>query len=176
VTALPKPPHRGPKPKRAIARRGSPRTAGLKLWRKTEELCDDLFSLYVRVRDGNRCRLCRSTFAPQCAHLISRRYKQCRHLGENAWTLCGTCHPRYTHDPLGWDDLVGVRVGLAEWARRKAAAQITCKPDYSTMAIPLRLLLLREVKTNGDYGLGLQVEKIQARYDALIGGGRGLVR
>ncbi len=146
-----------------------------------ERLCDDTFSLYVRVRDLNRCRLCgadgRHRVATQCAHLISRTYAQCRILGENAWCLCSACHRRYTSRPLEWDALVEAAVGVVEWSRRKSLAQVTTRLDYSSARLPLLYVLREEVRTKTACGLDEQLAKIEARHATFEGRVRdGLVR
>lgn len=168
MTAIPKPARRGPKPRRPIARsRGWGRAAALKAWRSEKKLADDTFALYIRVRDGNRCRLCRSNLFTQCAHLISRRYESCRIDETNAWCLCRTCHKRYTEDPLGWDGLMETTFGVVEWAKRKRDAQVPTRIDYSAARIPLLQMLLREVKARGGAGgLEAQVERIIERHGA----------
>lgn len=173
---LPKPEKRGPKPRKPIRRtkpRRPARMAGLFLWRQRQKLCDDLFSLYVRIRDGNKCRLCESTFRVQCMHLISRRYFGCRHLPENGWAGCARCHRRYTSDPLGWDALCEAAVGPVEWAKRKAEAQIPARPDYSLMMHALHRLLAEQIKEAGAFGLEPQIEAIYRRME---GANDGLIR
>jgi hypothetical protein len=163
MTALPKPVRRGPKPPRRIRRTKRPNP--FKEYLSLEKLCDDTFALIVRIRGANRCKLCRRGGDTQCAHLISRRYHQCRHNFDNAWCLCRSCHARWTHDPLGWDDLMERTFGAVEWGRRKQLAQVQTRPDYSAMRLPLRLLLLAEANAAGDYGLDAQVEKLLLRHD-----------
>lgn len=166
--ALPKPPRRGPKPRRPI-RRGKGINP-FKRYGKLLALCDDTFSLYIRLRDRNCCRLCgddgQRGAATQCAHLISRRYHGRRWSSENAWCLCSRCHDRWTHDPLGWDDLMEASLGVVEWAKQKREAQPISKAtahQLSQMRLPL-LLLVREQARKGMFGLDAQVEKIEARH------------
>lgn len=180
---LPKPPRRGPKPPKPIRRRG-PRRGRFNPfaeYRKLEKLCDDTYALIIRLRGGNRCKLCGTNSQTQCAHLISRRYHAVRHALDpaNAWCLCARCHARWTNDPLGWDDLMERTFGPVEWARRKAMARVPCRPDYSLMRVPLRLLLVAEM-AGGTHGLDAQVDKILARHeeyerraDGLLGENRG---
>lgn len=93
---LPKPPKRPRKPRRPI-RRKSKRKAKL-------HDADKLFSEYIRGRDGWACRRCGSPYSPQCAHILSRRYRSVRWSPENAVCLCQKCHMKFTHDPLAWED------------------------------------------------------------------------
>jgi 5-methylcytosine-specific restriction endonuclease McrA len=168
VTAFPKPPRRGPKPRRPIPRRSGrgKRFNPFAEYNRLEKLCDDTYALIIRLRGFNRCKLCGTNSNTQCAHLISRRYHAVRHAldPQNAWCLCARCHTRWTHDPLGWDELMERTFGVAEWARRKAQARVPCRPDYSLMRVPLRLLLVATA-ANGTYGLDAQVEKVLRRHD-----------
>jgi hypothetical protein len=93
---IPKPAKRGKKPKRPI-RRKAKRKAKL-------HDADKLFSQYIRGRDGWACVRCLSPYSPQCAHLVSRRYRATRWVPENATTLCQKCHMRFTHNPIAFED------------------------------------------------------------------------
>lgn len=165
MISLPKPERRGPKSRRPIPprRSGRRRFNPFAAHHKLEKLCDDTFALVVRLRAGNRCKLCGSDYMTQCAHLVSRRYKSLRHSFDNAWCLCLSCHKRWTEDPLGWDDLVERAVGIVEWQRRKFEARVPCRPDYSLMRTPLRLLLVGQA-INGAFGLDGQIERILSRH------------
>lgn len=168
MTAIPKPARRGPKPTRPIPRRrkGPKKFNPFAAHHALEKLCDDTFALFIRVRGKNRCQLCGANRGTQCAHLISRRYKQSRHLSANAMCLCMACHKRWTEDPLGWDDLMERMLGPVEWAQRKADARVPTRPDYSLMRIPLRLLLLEEIRQRGTtFGLDAQVEALLLRHE-----------
>jgi hypothetical protein len=68
---------------------------------------DRLFSLLIRTRDDWTCRACgKPNQAPQCAHIVSRRYRATRWLAVNAVCLCAGCHISYTYDPIAWEDWV----------------------------------------------------------------------
>lgn len=64
--------------------------------------CDTLFSKIVRSRGF--CENCGATDNLQCAHGISRRYRNIRWAEDNAFCLCASCHVFYTHRPLEWED------------------------------------------------------------------------
>lgn len=66
---------------------------------------DELFARFIRERDGH-CQACGSTEYLQCAHIISRSYKAIRTHRMNAVALCRSCHVRFTHRPLEWEDFV----------------------------------------------------------------------
>jgi len=93
---LDKPPKRGRKAKRPI-RRKAKRKAKL-------HDADKWFSQWIRGRDGWACVRCGSPYRPQCAHLVSRRYRATRWNPQNATTLCSRCHVKFTWDPLAWQD------------------------------------------------------------------------
>lgn len=173
---LPKPERRGRKPPRPIPRRsGRRRFNPFAAHRKLEKLCNDTIRLYARVRDENRCRLCGATGNTQGAHLISCRYKSVAHQPDNLWALCVRCHKRWTEDPLGWDDLMERAFGPVEWSKRKFEAQIPCRPDYSLMRYPLKLLLVTAA-AHGTHGLDAQVDKILARHEEYERRADGTVR
>lgn len=158
---FPKPKKRGRKPPKPIARkalRHSPRVAGgiflspRERRKRLKELCDDTFSVIIRIRDGDRCRLCNQHFRVQCAHLVSRRYYGVRWDMRNAWALCWPCHARYTFDGLGWDALVEDAVGVVAWAKLKDEARLAGigdSTDYEALAIALRALLDEQKRESG---------------------------
>lgn len=81
---------------------------------------DALFSRYIRERDGS-CVACGSTEFLQCAHIISRSYKFIRTDERNAVALCRSCHMKFTHKPLEWEDFIESRwPGLWPTLRDKA--------------------------------------------------------
>jgi hypothetical protein len=133
-----------------------------------KELCDDTFSLIVRIRDGDRCRLCNQRFRVQCAHLVSRRYYSVRWDLRNAWGLCWPCHARYTFDPLGWDALVEDAVGVVDWAKLKDEARlggIGDSTDYEALAIALRMLLEEQKRESGvPDTLAENLRRLEKRY------------
>lgn len=63
---------------------------------------DELFSQYVRARDG-RCVMCGKTNALQCAHIIGRMNHRLRYDPQNAITLCYACHIHFAHkEPIAF--------------------------------------------------------------------------
>lgn len=131
--ALEKPLKRQPKPQRRI-RRQSKRKAKL-------HDADKLFSQFIRTRDGWACRACGSPFNPQCAHIVSRRYRAVRWTPENAVTLCQRDHMRWTHDPLGWEAWVEERFpGRLAILKARAMAGVA-KVDYDEVCEALRLAI-----------------------------------
>lgn len=73
----------------------SPKKRPIKYWKKK---ADVLFSKLVRAR--GKCERCSKTINLQCAHILSRRYKNVRHDFLNALCLCGGCHLWWHHEPL----------------------------------------------------------------------------
>ena len=68
---------------------------------------DIVFSLYIRTRDGFRCRFCKRTGGiMDCAHIFSRRHAGTRHDPANAICLCRGCHMRFTTEPMEFADWV----------------------------------------------------------------------
>jgi 5-methylcytosine-specific restriction endonuclease McrA len=130
---FPKPAKRVRKPKRRI-RRQAKRKAKL-------HDADKLFSELIRRRDGWACRNCGSPIAPQCAHIVSRRYRATRWSAENAVTLCKADHMRWTHDPLGWEAWVEERfpgrLTQLKWRARAGVAHT----DFDELCEALRLAI-----------------------------------
>lgn len=131
-----------PKPTKAerTAHRAAIKAANrnpLEQWRTDKARCDRLFASMVRWRDGDRCRLCRAPYRPQCAHLISRRYLAVRWDLDNAWCLCAACHKRYTEDPLAWLALMEDTFGREAWRMRVQQARIPTRPDLSMVRLAL---------------------------------------
>lgn len=63
------------------------------------DLADKYFSLYIRERDGNKCRKCGGTSGLQCSHFQGRRKEATRFDPENADCLCFGCHAYFTANP-----------------------------------------------------------------------------
>ena len=128
---IPKPEKRSRKPKRPL-RRKSKRKAKL-------HDADRLFSELIRSRDGWACRVCGSPYRPQCAHLVSRRYRAVRWSTENAVTLCPSHHVLYTHRPLEWEAWCEERwPGRLGMLKARALAGVA-KVDYDAVCESLRL-------------------------------------
>src|SRR3990167_1363913 len=62
---------------------------------------DALFSTLIKL--PGKCHRCNSKYRLQCAHLISRSYRQIRWDWFNAIPLCSSCHYYMTHHPLEWE-------------------------------------------------------------------------
>ena len=98
---------------------------------------DRLFSLAVRERDGV-CRACGSTYALQCAHIVSRRYHVTRWRLNNAVTLCLPCHKRFTEWPLEWEVWVNAEIGAVMHDALKYAARTGDVPHLADVLTKLR--------------------------------------
>ena len=83
---------------------------------------DIAFSLYIRTRDGFRCRFCKRTGGiMDCAHIFSRRHAGTRYDPENAVCLCRGCHMRFTTEPMEFSDWV------RSWMGPKRHLILRCK-------------------------------------------------
>ena len=65
---------------------------------------DKIFSLYIRTRDGWRCKRCKTQYMPptsalQCSHFQGRGKEATRFDEENADALCYGCHQYFTSHP-----------------------------------------------------------------------------
>ena len=128
---IPKPEPRGPKPRRPIKRKGGKRTSRCRAQRKARlKDCDRVFSLLIRTRDDWTCKACGSIKNPQCAHIVSRRYRATRWDSRNAVCLCAGCHVRFTFDPLAWDAWCQEYRGLVYQELRAQAMRGVAHVDY----------------------------------------------
>lgn len=102
MTLLPKPPRRGPKPRKRIARGRRPRP-----YRKGPA-ADKRYAEHVRWRalvmaknDGGCVNCWREATDP--AHVYPKgRYKHVEHLPSNGLPLCRQCHDFYTPRQILW--------------------------------------------------------------------------
>lgn len=65
---------------------------------------DKLFSLYIRTRDGWKCKRCHKQYAPptqalHCSHFQGRGKEATRFEPLNADALCYGCHQYFTSHP-----------------------------------------------------------------------------
>ena len=96
--------------------------------KKLEKKADKLFA--DKVKSKGRCEKCKSRDYLQCAHIISRRYKQVRWDLDNAVTLCRGCHVYFTHHPIEWEDWVINRMGEENYQMLRTRALQYGKIDY----------------------------------------------
>ena len=143
MTAPPKPAKRVPKPRKPIARsrvKGK-RTSRRRKARKAKcHDADRLFSLLIRTRDDWTCRACgKPNQAPQCAHIVSRRYRATRWLSINAVCLCAACHVRFTWDAIAWEDWVEDHLpGRLTMVKQVARAGTAAAVDYDELCESLK--------------------------------------
>jgi hypothetical protein len=143
MRSLPKP-TRAKKPRKPLRRshRRGDHTSRHRAKRKASaRLADRLFSEYIRTRDDWQCRNCGSPKHPQCAHVVSRRYRAIRWSSENAVCLCKRCHMKYTNDPIGWEKWVEDRwPGRLAELKRLAWAGVA-KIDHEAVCVGLMVSL-----------------------------------
>jgi hypothetical protein len=78
---------------------------------------DKFFSLLVRNRDGWKCSVCGTQYAPedgaslQCSHFIGRANKAVRFDPDNASAKCAACHFRMEGNPLAFAAWIAGRLG-----------------------------------------------------------------
>lgn len=145
IACLPKPAKRSPRPRKPIRakRPAGSRTSRRRKQRKAKcHDADRLFSPLIRTRDDWTCRACgKPNQTPQCAHIVSRRYRATRWLAINAVCLCAGCHVGFTYDPIAWEDwcedhLPG-RLAMLKTAARAGVAGV----DYDELCASLRVQL-----------------------------------
>lgn len=104
---------------------------------------DRLFSKMIRARDG-RCRMCRSEYNLDCAHIFSRGYFAVRWEPENAVALCSGHHKEYTHKPLEWEDWVREWMGNEAYDALRLRARRGGMPDLGLVITELRAELKQQ--------------------------------
>lgn len=168
---LAKPARRGPKPPKRIERASRPARVRKRDSRgKLRELADDLFSLFIRTRDGWICRRCGSTNwrAMQCAHLFPKgSYTALRYDERNAICLCDGCHRYMTNRWFEWREFLAARIldGAAGVHALGLEAMVRIGSlDYAAACIvwSRRILELRDFRN------------VEDRYETLIDRGRKL--
>ena len=114
--------------------------------RNYRKQADKWFSLWIRHRDG-KCRDCGSTDYLQCAHLVSRRYKNIRTSASNAVALCRGCHMKFTHRPLEWEQWIIDEFGCEHYDALKRQAldhDLAKQVDWSCEAAYWKQLCVEE--------------------------------
>ena len=102
---------------------------------------DQLFSLLVRERAGNRCERCgRSEGKLDCSHHWSRRLKQLRWDPLNACALCYICHAWWHSFPGESGVWLRNKIGEDQYAYLVAKAQEPFKLDTAMKAHILKRL------------------------------------
>jgi len=97
---------------------------------------DELFSLYIRMRDNYTCQRCGvKSKNVQCAHFIGRRNKNCRWREENATTLCMVCHQYFHANPLEFVEWTKQRLGERDFELLQAQERIIAKPDRKLLTM-----------------------------------------
>ena len=104
-------------------------------------LADSLFRDIIRGRDKSICQNCKSSYNPQVAHIISRRYHTTRWDINNALILCSKCHARWTYHPLEWEQWIIKRIGQSEYEALKREALSYEKINYKELITQLQTIL-----------------------------------
>ena len=70
----------------------------------------------------------------QCAHIITRGYKQIAFDLDNAMCLCRSHHVYFTHRPIEWESFVIYMIGEKKFASlRQKAVQYHKKIDHKSI-------------------------------------------
>ena len=138
---LAKPPRRGPKPKKPIARTSRPSRVRKSAAGRAKLAADLAWA--KAVRESGPCaalgyeyhnlldprgrplpvahHMCFS--ATTAAHIVSRRYAATRTEKRNGLPLCLRMHQWFTSHPLAWEAFVTQKIGAEAFAALKAKAQ-----------------------------------------------------
>jgi len=138
---IPKPPKRGPKPRKAI-KRGKLAKKPRHSRKKAVLYADSLWSQIVRRREGG-CVSNRPTHAGgfQAAHGFSRRYHATRWNLRNGFKLCQGCHVFFTHRPLEWEDFLLEALGELGYIGLRCNALANERQDLPQITAALEAVL-----------------------------------
>lgn len=124
MSAIPKPPKRGPRPKRPISRGKRPRRVRKTSRAKLVREADALWAQIVKragVCDFSAQGLFPTEYPHECLgplqamHGISRRYYPTRWLPMNGFAGCARVHLGYSMHPQEWDRFLVKAWGFAVW-------------------------------------------------------------
>lgn len=112
----------------------------VKRYKGAKAKCDTLFSKIIRSRGV--CESCgESDYRKlQCAHIISRRYSSTRTDEFNAYSLCWTCHRRFTDWPREFSHFITETIGSDKYEELSRKSQ-----DYKKMDWDAELVRLKEL-------------------------------
>lgn len=110
------------------------KSSGLRIHR---DKLDELFSTYIRTRDGFTCQRCGvKSKNVQCAHFHSRRKQSVRFDPDNACTLCMGCHLYLDGNPMDKVEFFRNRLGQIAFDLLNSRARITYpKPDKKALTL-----------------------------------------
>ena len=137
---------------------------------------DRLFSQYVRLRDGFKCRYSGQTEGiMDCAHVYSRRHVHTRWHPENAVCLSRRWHMYFTDHPHEWADWTRQHLGYDTVERMAILSQRTDKlTDAARVEIGERLMeSIRMMGEKPVCGLGRRLsakKKAQSKYKRKVSG------
>lgn len=111
---------------------------------------DELFSLYIRLRDGYTCQRCGvKSKNTQCCHFHSRRKISVRFDPDNAICGCYGCHSWLDGNPMEKVEFFKHRLGKRKFNMLNSRMRITYpKPDRKAIELYLKqqIKLLEESK------------------------------
>jgi hypothetical protein len=67
--------------------------------KKLVKKLDDVFSVFIRARDKNKCITCGTTENPTCGHLITRAKYSVRWDERNSFCQCFGCNMSHEYNP-----------------------------------------------------------------------------
>ena len=102
------------------------------LWKKQVARCDDMFSKYIRARDGY-CITCGHSDNLQCSHYYTKKaHASVRWDERNAHAQCAACHTRHHNiDPAVYSEWMLENMG--DYAMLKLKAYSTAEYSYQDL-------------------------------------------
>ena len=96
-----------------------------------------LFAASIRTR--GYCEVCGTDQMLQCAHILTRGYKQIAFDEDNALCLCKDHHEYFTPRPKEWRKFITYMMGKEKFASlREKAVQYHKKIDYKSLVERLK--------------------------------------
>ena len=108
---------------------------------------DNIFSLYIRTRDGHKCQRCKKVYTPpygaslQCSHFHRRGKENTRHDPLNAITLCFGCHRIWEGPTIEYRDFMLKKLGKKEFDKLQMRAETYKRRDDKLDVLYIQSLL-----------------------------------
>jgi len=116
----------------------------------------------ILIRTTGFCENCGGNNYLQCAHIISRRYSGTRTDLRNAFSLCASCHRRFTDWPREFSHFITDTWAAECYDALKDKANTSVKVDWA-----IRLAFLKDIQKLMQAGLTLkQARELEEQQDA----------
>lgn len=122
--------------------------------RISRDRADELFSNYIRERDGWRCQRCHKYYQPptralHCAHYYGRVEQNTREDPENCLSLCYGCHSYMDSHHEEFRAFMLKRLGQDRFDALVLRGNTYCKKDRKMALIKVKVLIQSQEEDNG---------------------------